>query len=134
MPPNRNFTPYDLERANAAISYINKHYQDACSAEQLAMEVNMNIKQLQVLVQLITGLTIHNYHMKVRADQAKEELSDFRKSIKCIGYKHGYSSPSHFSREFKKQNGLTPTEYRQQLISTGNLLLKINGNKQTFFP
>jgi two-component system response regulator YesN len=118
MPINGNYTPYDLERVKEAIAYIHSHYTDNISPDQLAIEVNLSIKLLQVLMQVATGMTVHQYLTKVRVDRATRDLSDYTKSIKLIAPTHGFSSPSHFCREFKKQFGITTTEYRVQLLHT----------------
>ncbi|MDR3713316.1 MAG: AraC family transcriptional regulator [Puia sp.] len=112
MPINGLFTPYDYDRINRAIAYIEKHYSDAVSADQLAMEVGMDIKQLQAGVYSRKGLTIHNYILKVRVERATKDLEDFGRPIKFIAAKHGFSSSSHFGAEFKKQTGQTPRQYR----------------------
>ena len=41
------------------------------------------------------------------------------KSIKEICVEVGYSDPNYFSRIFKKYQGVTPTEYKDQ-IGVGN--------------
>jgi two-component system response regulator YesN len=116
MPINGLFTPYDLERINRAIAYVDKYYRNSISAENLAMEVDMDVKQLQAGIQFRKGLTIHNYILKVRIQKSIEDLENFGMPIKCIASKHGFSSPSHFGAEFKKQTGMTPKEFRYQLI------------------
>ena len=116
MPINGIPTPYDLARIKKALSFIEMHYRTNIYAEQLASEVSMDIKQLQEGIRQLTGLTLHNYLLKVRVDKATEHLADFSKSIKYIALKYGFSNPGHFSTEFKKQKGLSPREYRYRLI------------------
>ena len=93
---------------------------ETLSPEQLAEEVKMDTKQLQSIVQFLTGHTIHNYKMHVRIDHAKTELEDFSKAIKDIAGKHGFASASHFIREFKKRMDMTPGQYRYQLSASIN--------------
>jgi transcriptional regulator GlxA family with amidase domain len=116
MPINGYFTPFDIERIKSAIAYIEKHYSNNISAENLSLEVNMDIKQLQIGMQLLTGFTVHNYLLKIRIDNAAKTLQDFSTSIKTIAHTHGFSSHAHFSTEFKKQKGISPKKYRYQLL------------------
>lgn len=116
MRTDKCLTPYDKDRVNLAISYINKNYRDAISADQLAIEVGIDIKKLQTGMQVITGLTVHNYLLSVRVAQAATDLQNFARPIKCIAFKHGFCSSSHFGTEFKKRMGMTPRKYRYQLI------------------
>lgn len=117
MPINGAYTPYELERVNHAIDYIHGHYPNNISADQLSIEVSLDIKLLQALMQVMTGMTVHNYLMKIRVARATEDLSDFKKSIKYIARTHGFSSSSHFGREFKRQTGTTPKAHRFHLAT-----------------
>ncbi|HIX03475.1 MAG TPA: helix-turn-helix domain-containing protein [Candidatus Odoribacter faecigallinarum] len=47
-------------------------------------------------------------------DVAKEHICNIRKSVSEIAYELGFQYPQHFSRWFKKMEGCTPNEYRQQ--------------------
>jgi AraC-like DNA-binding protein len=120
MPINGSYSPYALERARKAIEYIHSHFREAFSPEQLAEEVKMDTKQLQSLVQFLTGYTIHNYKMHVRIELARLDLEDFGKAIKDIAGNHGFGSASHFTREFRKKTGTTPGQYRYQLSASIN--------------
>jgi two-component system response regulator YesN len=131
MPINGLFTPYDLDRINKAIAYIDKYYRNSISAENLAIEVEMDVKQLQAGIQFRKGLTIHNYILKVRIQKSIEDLENFGLPIKCIASRHGFSSPSHFGAEFKKQTGMTPKEFRYQLILNNRYLEMITVTKES---
>ena len=120
MSINEFHSPYALARARKVIEYIHIHFMETLSPEQLAEEVKMDTKQLQSIVQFLTGHTIHNYKMHVRIDHAKTELEDFSKAIKDIACKHGFGSASHFIREFKKRMDMTPGQYRYQLSASIN--------------
>lgn len=122
------FTPYDLDRINKAIAYIEEHYQDAISADQLAIEVGMDIKKLQAGIQWRTGHTVHNYLLSTRVARAADDLLDFSRPIKYIAYKNGFCSASHFGAEFKKRMGVTPKEYRYQLILSNRSAGAIGGS------
>ena len=116
MPFNGYFTPMEIEKIDNAVSHIHQHYQKDLSIEQLASEIGIDTKNLQIGIQLRTGFTVHNYLLKVRIENAIPDLEDFGRSIKFIAHKHGFSSHSHFGSEFKKQLGMTPKEYRKKLI------------------
>jgi len=122
MPIKGLFTPYELDRIHTAIAYIDQHYQDSISADSLAIEAGIDIKHLQAGIQFLKGLTVHNYLLKVRVLRATEDLENFGRSIKFIAIRNGFSSASHFGSEFKKRMGLTPREYRYQLLLSGSSL------------
>lgn len=116
MPSNGSYSPYDVERAQKAIQYIHIHYTETLSPNKIAEEFEIDIKKLQLLVQLLTGYTVHNYLLNIRIEQAKLDLADFRKPIKWIARKHGFASTTHFNRKFKQWVNMTPKEYRHQLM------------------
>ncbi|WP_367180492.1 helix-turn-helix domain-containing protein [uncultured Ruegeria sp.] len=48
----------------------------------------------------------------MRADVAKERLREDRMTIAEIGLMHGCSDKPHFTRFFRGQTGMTPTQFR----------------------
>ncbi|MBX2838206.1 MAG: helix-turn-helix domain-containing protein [Gammaproteobacteria bacterium] len=55
-----------------------------------------------------------------RIEEAKKALSnpaEARKQITSIGYEVGFNSIGPFNRAFREHTGLTPSEYRQQILS-----------------
>ena len=53
------------------------------------------------------------YLTGLRMDKAKELLTSTEYSMKEICSMVGYADPNYFSRIFKKNTGVTPTEYKQ---------------------
>ena len=103
---------YDLSCVEQAIAYIDKHYRNAISIEQLSIEAGMGIKKLRAGLKKKTGLTLHEYHFKVRIEQAKPMLSDTGYPLKSIACQVGFKTESHFCRRFKESTSMTPIEYR----------------------
>ena len=60
-----------------------------------------------------TGVTFTDYLTGVRVNKARELLEGTNKSMKEICSEVGYSDPNYFSRIFKKNTGVTPTEYKE---------------------
>ena len=59
-----------------------------------------------------TGENFIEYVTKVRIEKAKEFLAQPDISIKEAGIRSGYTDPNYFSRIFKKQTDMTPSEYK----------------------
>lgn len=55
--------------------------------------------------------TIEHYLIKLRIEKAKELLTYRDLNISQVAYKLGYASAAHFSRQFKKIVGVTPSNY-----------------------
>ena len=59
------------------------------------------------------GLNFIEYLTSVRIEKAKELLTESDMSMKEICGACGYTDPNYFSRSFKKNVGVTPTEYKE---------------------
>ena len=67
-----------------------------------------------------SGYNFIEYLTNVRMDRAKELLDNSDLSMKEICAMCGYTDPNYFSRSFKKNVGVTPTEYKDGKISAKN--------------
>ena len=60
------------------------------------------------------GVTLHQYVIAYRMKAAKNLLRCTDRTINEIAESTGFSDPSHFTKSFKTQFGITPKEYRNQ--------------------
>ena len=60
------------------------------------------------------GMNIPAYINQIRIEQAKELLMNTNKKIYEIAQETGYISATSFQIAFKKQEGITPIEFRNQ--------------------
>jgi two-component system response regulator YesN len=110
-------SPCDLCTIEGTIAYIDRHYRERLSADQLSVEFNISKSKLQAGFQEMTGLTLHNYILKVRVDKAKRLLKDTNDPVKSIASAMGFKRPSHFIYTFKEFTSQTPSEYRLRRIA-----------------
>ena len=61
-----------------------------------------------------------DYISSVRIRVAKRLIKNSDLSIKEISFEIGYTDPNYFTRVFKKYEGLTATEYRNELYVNDN--------------
>lgn len=54
----------------------------------------------------------------VRMNNAKKLLLSTNMSISEVGYSVGYNDANYFARVFKRQEKITPSEYKKQLQNT----------------
>ena len=62
------------------------------------------------MIKKTTGDTASNYIRQYIIQRAKNELAT-GESIARVAYGLGFEYPQHLSRMFKKQTGMTPSEY-----------------------
>ncbi len=60
------------------------------------------------------GKSLDKYYIALKVKRAKELLSYGDLSASEIAYTLGYSSPAHFSSQFKQATGFTPKEFRSE--------------------
>lgn len=68
------------------------------------------------LIKKETGKTALEYIQNKIIGIAKEQLLYPANSICQIAYNLGFQYPQHFTRIFKKVTGITPNEYRNQIV------------------
>ena len=98
-----------------AKDYIDCHYADGgLSLNEVADHVNHSASHFSALFSQETGQTFKDYVTEVRIKKAKELLRTSTLRAAEIADRVGYSDPHYFSAAFKKNTGLSPTEFRQQ--------------------
>src|SRR5690348_1089136 len=90
---------FEMTCIDQAISYIEKNYRNSLSAEQLSVEVGLNIKKLRSGFKIKTGYMPHQYHQKVRIEKAKQFLISTPHPLKYIATQVGFKNESHFCQK-----------------------------------
>jgi len=96
-----------------AQKYINAHYTNNVSLEEVAGIIGFNPTYFSTLFKKETGMNFLEYVTAVRIKSAKQLLADSKKSTMDVSHEVGYSDFKHFTKQFKKVTGLTPSEYRK---------------------
>lgn len=105
------------EAQNTAIAtvlrYIHENYNQEFGLEELSELVSMTPAYLSGLFKDNTGTSYVKYLTAVRMNNAKRMLQNGEKAM-AVAEKVGYREYNYFCKVFKKQEGITPTEYRDQ--------------------
>ena len=92
---------------------IQEHYTDASfNISQLADQANLSLSYLSTVFKQAMGQTISSYLSSQRLLKSQELLRDISIPVKDVCARSGYEDPHYFARSFKKQTGMTPSEYR----------------------
>ncbi|WP_059102639.1 response regulator transcription factor [Shouchella shacheensis] len=97
---------------NDVLAYIEREYMNDLSLKVLGQTFYMNAIYLGQLFQKEVGVSFSDYVNRLRLDQAKRLLLTTNEKAGAIGKKVGYSDATYFYKQFKKQMGITPNEYR----------------------
>ncbi len=85
------------------------------SISKLSKEVGMSAVYLNKKISSLTGKTTSEYVRYLRMKKACFLLSKTQKTISEIAYEIGYSMPKYFSKHFKEEFGVLPSEYRKNI-------------------
>jgi two-component system response regulator YesN len=98
-----------------AKEYIDRHYINPdLSLNDVAAQVNLSPSHFSVVFSQETCQTFKEYLTEIRIKKAKELLRMTAKRSAEISSEVGYSDPHYFSYVFRKNTGLSPTEFRLQ--------------------
>lgn len=95
--------------------FINQKYQDdSLSVKDISEHVYLSSSYVCTIFKTETGQTLNQYLTEFRLDKAKRLLEDPRYKIAEISSRVGYSDGNYFGKIFKKNVGLSPSEYREK--------------------
>ncbi len=93
--------------------YLMNNFQEKLTLDDLGQQFGMNPCYLQKQFKRYVGQSPAEYQIYLRMSKAKELMRTTRNSISEISYQIGIDNLGYFTRQFKKQEGLTPQEYRR---------------------
>lgn len=108
-----NYDDKSLSLVGKAKEYIRNNYQKDISLTDVSREVDISPYYFSKVFKEETGENFIEYLTSVRMEQAKILLKKPELSMKEICSMTGYADPNYFSRSFKKNVGVTPTEYKE---------------------
>lgn len=99
-------------------NYIDEHYKDEMSLEQLANLVGMTPTAFSRYFKQRTGKNLSEYIVDIRLGHAARRLVDTTDSVSEICWTTGFNTLSNFNRLFRKRKGCNPTEFREKYQKT----------------
>ncbi|MDR2655771.1 MAG: AraC family transcriptional regulator [Oscillospiraceae bacterium] len=98
---------------DAAKKYIEAHYPEPLSLEIVADQIHLSPSYFSKLFKLETGKGFSEYLAGRRIEKSKELLLASDDSIRRIASAVGCQDDKYFSKLFKKQVGIKPSEYKR---------------------
>lgn len=96
------------------LQYFNDHYNTEINIEAYAASRGMSVSWFIRNFKQYAHTTPMQYLVERRMANAQVLLETTNYNVTEIGAIVGYDNPLYFSRIFKKQKGVSPTEYRSQ--------------------
>lgn len=95
------------------IEYIDEHYSEPLSLGTLSKHFHFNPSYLSSYFSTHNAEGFSEYLNKIRIRRASELLCSSALTISEISAQVGYGDHSYFTKVFKKQTGLSPSQYRR---------------------
>ncbi|WP_340014977.1 AraC family transcriptional regulator [Paenibacillus sp. FSL K6-1318] len=92
-------------------TYMDKHYDQPLSIADLASEAGISPKYFVDLFKKTYGQSAMEYLTDLRINRAKRYLKESTYKLRDIALRVGYSDEYYFSRKFKKEVGVSPSDY-----------------------
>jgi AraC-like DNA-binding protein len=100
-----------------AIAFIESNVAAKVSAEDLANQAGLSESHFNRVFRAQTGYAPMEYLRRYRVQRAKDLLANVDLAVKEIARKAGFDDAYHFSKVFRQIAGVTPTAYRDSLLS-----------------
>lgn len=107
-----NGTDSNLMHLANAISYIEDHYLEPLTLEEVAARSNISVRHLNRIFQSYYQTTPFSYLHRLRLERACMLLRQSGLPITKISYECGFNDSNYFTRQFTKAYGLSPKSYR----------------------
>jgi AraC-like DNA-binding protein len=112
VPVERSPADYHIARVKEFL--LHHREQDIC-LERVAEHAQLSREHVARLFKQSTGMTVFEYLRQARIDLAKTYLASTDRNLSEIARMTGFSSLTVFSRTFRREVGVTPSEFRQQV-------------------
>lgn len=93
---------------------IEERYQEATTLDEIIKDLPASRRNMVRRFKQITGITPIEYLQQTRIEVAKRLLETTAQQMTEIIYNTGYTDPKAFRKVFKKNVGMTPTQYREK--------------------
>lgn len=104
---------------NKAKTYIQENIYRDISQEETANQLFICSSYLSRLFKKQTGESFIQYVTRVKMERAVELLKDPKYKTYQVSQMLGYKTTRYFSRLFRTQMGMNPSEYRKQILHVG---------------
>ncbi len=116
-PASSPFTAQNEARVALVVAHVRRHLDRPHTASALADVAGISAGRLNTLFRERTGHSLMGHVQRLRVQAARGLLADIRLSIKEVAARTGFHDTYHFSKAFRRVDGLSPLHYRQALLA-----------------
>jgi AraC-like DNA-binding protein len=105
----------------AALDYISEHLAEPLTVDALAAQVYLGPSAFSRVFREVTGRSPYQYVKETRLDRARQLFDQGRRGVADVARSVGYTSVSHFIKEFRSRVGATPGDYAEAQTFRGRV-------------
>ncbi|KPM55178.1 AraC family transcriptional regulator [Frankia sp. R43] len=99
-----------LNHIARAVRWIRDHYTQSFRVEDVARQSGMSVSAFYRNFQAVTAMSPIQFQKQIRLQEARLQLITHPGDVTGVSHRVGYDSPSQFSREYRRQFGLPPSQ------------------------
>lgn len=97
-----------------ALAYLHEHLRESIGTNEIAEKLGVSRRLLELRFRAQMHSSVREYLIRSRIVESKNLLSSTDEPIETIAALTGFCNAPHFSRTFKRDAGMTPSQYRAQ--------------------
>ncbi|MCQ2386042.1 MAG: AraC family transcriptional regulator [Clostridia bacterium] len=105
------------EGIRRAIRYMREHFDEALTVDDLAAEAGFSKFHFAREFRRVTSYTVVSYLNLIRMEKAKQYMQKSGVTVGAVALACGFNHFSYFAKLFRKQTGMSPSEYLEKLRS-----------------
>ena len=119
VPPLLNKVPNQnrIQIINMILSVLTENLNRKLSLSAICQKTSFSRSYLERVFYEEMNCGIKQYFMHMKIERAKELISEQVHTFTEISSMLGFNSIHYFSRSFKKETGMTPTEYQHSILT-----------------
>ena len=114
LQPERDLVATDSMRdiVQKAAAWIDSHYAESLTLASIAERYHVESSCFSKIFRQEMGINLILYITQKRMEKSKQYIRDSEIGLMEIAFMVGYDDYTYFSRVFKKNEGMSPREYR----------------------
>lgn len=109
---------------NSICSSLAANLYKNATIEEICADITYSRAYISRIFKANTGYTVSAYYTMLKISEAKRLIAETDYNFSQISYILMYDNPHYFSTVFKKQTGLSPTEYKRQVTNNPENILQ----------
>src|SRR5262249_37542467 len=100
--------------------FVHANLEEELNLKEMAQSVGLSTAHFSQMFRKSTGESPHGFVLRRRIERSKEMLRAGEGRILDIAIACGFKTQQHFARVFRKLCGASPTEYREEFVTTSS--------------